>query len=490
MRVLARASALAALIVSAGISAPAAAETVTATQTTPAAQTVTAAQNAPTAQPISAAQAIPTAHTAPAAQTATATQTTPTAQTTSAAQATSAPFVADHHFVVVTFANDPHGPASRAGTTGRRYSGGGTYGVAQRAHNDAQRVASAYSLKQVANWPIKALGVHCVVYEIPDSRPVAEVLAVLTKDPRVTLAQPLQEFHTLTSEAAQGGGNGTYNDPLYALQTNLVSLGISAAHERTQGAGVTVALIDTGVDSRHPDLRDRISGTHSFVSANAPLPAGASSYRHGTAMAGLIAAVANNNIGIVGIAPLARIEVFQACWQLKPNSDDAACNTFTLAQAIAAALEAHIPLVNMSIAGPSDPLLSALVQNGLKRGVIFVGSAADEPNAFPTNIDGVIGVAGSEREHGSATLAAPAAHVLTLLPGGQYDFESGTSVAAAEVTGVVALLLSANSHLKADLILPLLRSSSAAQSGSIDVNAALAKLEAERRGGRLARSAR
>jgi subtilisin family serine protease len=393
--------------------------------------------------------------------------------------------------VVVTFANDPYRPTSRAGTTGRRYTGG-SYGVAQGAHNNAQRVAADYSLRQVASWPIKELGVHCVVYEIPDSRPVAEVLAILTKDPRITLAQPLQEFHTLTGGAAPG----TYNDPLYGLQTNLVALGIPAAHERSQGAGVKIALIDTGVDSSHPDLRERISGTHSFVTPNSPTPATAGSYRHGTAMAGLIAAVANNKVGIVGIAPLARIEVFAACWQLEPNSDAAACNTFTLAQALAAALEARIPLINLSIGGPADPLLSALVQSGLKRGVIFVGSSADEPDAFPTNINGVIGVANSqggklERNQGEATLAAPATHVLTLRPDGQYDFESGTSVAAAEMTGVVALLLSANERLRTDSIVSLLKNTagSSTQSTSMDIDAALAKVQAERAGGRLARSA-
>src|SRR5947208_973905 len=63
-----------------------------------------------------------------------------------------------HRFVVVTFANDPYGAASRAGTTGRRYAGS-SYGVAQRAHGNASRIARTYSLKQVASWPIKALGV-------------------------------------------------------------------------------------------------------------------------------------------------------------------------------------------------------------------------------------------------------------------------------------------------------------------------------------------
>lgn len=398
------------------------------------------------------------------------------------------------HFVVVTFANDPYRPTSRAGTTGRRYTGG-TYGVAQSAHNNAQRIASTYSLKQVVSWPIKALGVHCVVYEIPDARSVAEVLAQLTKDPKITLAQPLQQFHTLTSEPAEAAKKA-YNDPLYGLQTNLVSLDIAAAHERSQGAGVTVALIDTGVDSRHPDLRDRISGSRSFVTAYSPMPPTAGSYRHGTAMAGLIAAVANNKVGIVGIAPLARIEVFEACWQLSPNMDAAACNTFTLAQALAAALEAGIPLINMSIAGPPDPLLSALVQSGLKRGVIFVGSTSDEAGSFPANINGVIGVSNSDHVQRGATLAVPATHVMTLRPGSEYDFESGTSVAAAEVTGVVALLLSANSRLTSDSIVSLLKStpadsaqpaSDSTQPLSIDVDAALARVEAER-AGRLARA--
>jgi subtilisin family serine protease len=370
------------------------------------------------------------------------------------ADTTAAQFDSGHHFVVVTFANDPNRPASRAGTTGRRYTGG-LYGLAQSAHSNAQRVASTYSLRQVASWPIKALGVHCVVYEIPDARPVAEVLAALTKDPKITLAQPLQQFHTLTSAPAEAA-KAPYNDPLYGLQTNLVSLDIAAAHERSQGAGVKVALIDTGVDSRHPDLRDRISGSRSFVAAYSPSAPTAGSYRHGTAMAGLIAAVANNKVGIVGIAPRARIEVFEACWQLGPNTDAAACNTFTLAQALEAALEAGIPLINMSIAGPADPLLAALVQSGLKRGVIFVGSMADDTDSFPTNISGVIGVANSDRGRSGATLAAPGTHVLTLRPGGEYDFESGTSVAAAEMTGVVALLLSANSRLTTESIVWLL----------------------------------
>ena len=111
-------------------------------------------------------------------------------------------------------------------------------------------------------------------------------------------------------------------------------------------------------------------------------------------MAGLIAAVANNHVGIVGIAPLAQLEVFEACWQLQPDSDDAVCNTFTLAKALAAAVDSGIPLINMSIAGPADPLLSLLVNVAIKRGAIFVGAAAEPADAFPTGITGVIAAQG------------------------------------------------------------------------------------------------
>jgi subtilisin family serine protease len=341
----------------------------------------------------------------------------------------------------------------------------------------------------VASWPIKTLAVHCVVFEIPDDRSVAAVLAALSKDSSVTLAEPLAEFHTLSD--AKPPAAAAYNDPLYDLQTSLTALDIADAHTRSQGAGVRIGLIDTGVDSKHPDLRGQIAHTQSFVDSHATA---AGAYRHGTAMAGLIVAVANNHIGIVGIAPLAQVEVFEACWQLKPDSDAAVCNTFTLAKALAAALDSGVQLVNLSIAGPADPLLSALVTAAVKRGVTFVGAAADPVDAFPTSIPGVIAVQALDHAFNSDALSMPATHVLTLRPDNQYDFESGTSVAAAEMTGVIALLTSStDSHLTTSAIVALLKETSDTHSSastttlsSINVNAALAKLQVEQHRGRMA----
>jgi subtilisin family serine protease len=321
------------------------------------------------------------------------------------------------------------------------------------------------------------------VYRVLGARTLPDVLAALEKDPRITLAQPLQQFHTLSApsgsrEQSTGAqqpaspppAGPAYNDPLYDLQTNLHVLDIEAAHTRSQGAGVRVGLIDTGVDTQHPDLRGRIAVTHSFI------PGGtrsARAYRHGTAMAGLIAADANNGIGVVGIAPLARIEVFEACWQLELDSAAAQCNTFTLARALEAALDSGVPIVNISIGGPADPLLSALIATGLKRGIIFVGSTGGSGDMFPTATAGVIGVSGTDRAGPQAVLAVPASHVLTLHPGGQYDFESGTSVAAAQATGIIALLLAANPHLSSDRVVSLLRSANptrnSAESRSVTV---------------------
>ena len=238
------------------------------------------------------------------------------------------------------------------------------------------------------------------------------------------------------------------------------------------------------MDVNHPDLRGRIVRSHSY------LPEGmatATSLRHGTAMAGIIAAVANNHIGIVGIAPQAQIEVFAACWQHAPDADAASCNTFTLAQALAAAIASGAPLVNVSIAGPRDPLLTALVQHGLSKGVTFVGAFPGDEPGFPTAIDGVIAAGGTGGPLPPGVLAAPAERVMTLRPQGQYDFASGTSVSAAELTGVIALLMSASARpLKPAQITALLTDATAERTAvpapaAVDVNAALARLDAVQR---------
>jgi subtilisin family serine protease len=183
-------------------------------------------------------------------------------------------------------------------------------------------------------------------------------------------------------------------------------------------------------------------------------------------VAGVIAAVANNHEGIVGVAPGARLLVFKACWQSRAGADAAQCNSFTLARALVAALDAHAQVVNLSIAGPQDALLSDLIREGLHRGVLFVGAASAQVTDGTSGLmhqPGVIEVASTESASAlpsDSAVYAPGREILTLLPGGHYDFASGDSIATAHVTGVVALLLERNQSLAPSAAYQLLRTTS------------------------------
>jgi subtilisin family serine protease len=235
---------------------------------------------------------------------------------------------------------------------------------------------------------------------------------------------------------------------------------VADAHPWSRGEGVKVAIIDTGVDIQHPDLRGRIAAAVNFVDAD---DAQFQRDRHGTEMAGVIAAVANNREGIVGVAPNAQLLVFKACWQGSPDSDAARCNSFTLARALTAAFDAHAQVVNLSLAGPDDPLLGDLIREGRHRGVLFVGAAPDTAGVEDGLLHhaGVIEVASAETHSAiDSVLYAPGREILTLLPGGHYDFASGASIATAQVSGVIALMLAKSPKLSSAAAYRLLRDTS------------------------------
>jgi subtilisin family serine protease len=237
-------------------------------------------------------------------------------------------------------------------------------------------------------------------------------------------------------------------------------MAVPEAQQWSRGAGVRLAIIDTGVDVEHPDLRGRVAGKRNFVDADS---AAFNTDQHGTAVAGVITAVANNRIGIAGIAPDVTLLAYKACWKSVPGPGAAVCNTFTLAQALAAAIDAHADIVNLSLAGPGDALLSRLVQRGLRQGIVFVGAAPPEGAraGFPGNVDGVITVDAPDRRSGlAAALVAPGRDVLTLVPGAHYDFASGSSLAAAQASAVVALMLSRDRKLQANDVQRLLEQTS------------------------------
>jgi subtilisin family serine protease len=231
--------------------------------------------------------------------------------------------------------------------------------------------------------------------------------------------------------------------------SSVARLDLELAHRWSRGRGVTVAVIDTGVDRDHPGLAGRLASELDFVGARDD-PEVAS--RHGTAVAGVIAASTHAQLGVLGVAPEARLAILKACWQTSPS--DASCNSFTLAQAIAAAVEIEAGVINLSLTGPPDPLLERLLGAAMARNQVVIGAlppgpAPHGPRHFPTSVAGVIRVQMAEIEGAGnpGALLAPGEEVLTLQPGARYGRASGSSLAAAHVSGIVALLLERDRQL-------------------------------------------
>jgi hypothetical protein len=364
------------------------------------------------------------------------------------------------NFLVVTVRNDLQSGAARAGSTPRGYDSAVQYGVGAAAASAVHALERDYGLRQVSAWPITTLHVHCIMFRLPAAATRDGLMAQLEHDPRVESVQPLNSFEAQSGpqRADDGASWMPYNDPYGRLQHSLRELAVIDAQRGTRGAGVRVAIIDTGVDFTHPDLEGRVIGYRNFVDRDTER------FRddvHGTEVAGVIAAVADNGVGIVGIAPEARLIVLKACWQRDPQGSSAACNSFTLAQALEAAIVAHADVVNLSLAGPPDPLLTRLIRSGARAGIIFVGAVGPSAaGSFPAGLDPVLPVGTGEAGGSAHELAAPGRDILTLVPGGHYDFASGSSLATAEVTGVVALLLAAHPHLSGAEVRALLERSS------------------------------
>ncbi|WP_036516122.1 S8 family peptidase [Nevskia soli] len=375
--------------------------------------------------------------------------------------------------ILLTVANPAGSVAAHAGSSLRGYDSIPLYTSGDRAHAAVVAIEQDYGLREVAAWPIMPLRVHCVVLEVPSGALREEVLSRLSRDPRVGLAQPMQTFGTLSS---------AYNDPYFGLQRGFAQIDAADAQQWSRGDGVRVAVIDTGMDSAHPDLQGRVETQRNFVDDDSRQ---FDADRHGTEVAGIIAAAANNREGIVGIAPGVHIFALKACWEVQPHADGAQCNSFTLAQALTVAIESGARVINLSLGGPADPLLAQLVSYALKRGIVVIGAVPPDGrvDGFPVGVSGVIAVDAIERSSAStAVLHAPGREVLTLTPGGHYDFVSGSSLAAAHVTGAVALLLAMNPHLDASSVYSLLSRTSVADSGgitAINVCAAAALLRPE-----------
>ena len=350
------------------------------------------------------------------------------------------------------------------------YTGSYDRGAGRDARRQiAERLATKYGLKIIDGWPVAALGVDCFVMEASGNVALAQIVERLSQDPNVESAQAMQLFRVLG-----------HNDPLYPLQPSARLWHLDDLHKITTGRRVRVAEIDTSVDVNHPDLTGRVAVARNFVEGRSDV-----AEWHGTAIAGIIAARADDGIGIAGIAPEAKFLALRACWRATTKSGETAavCSSFTLAKALQFALDENAQVINLSLGGPRDRLLERLIDVALSRGITIV-SAVDPKlpkGGFPASHRGVLAVAGDDGHDVAADiLLAPGRDIPTTMAGQKWGFVTGSSFAAAHVTGLVALLRDVAPDLRPDqlreaLAPRVLRGTSDDRRGIVDACEAIRK---------------
>jgi len=290
----------------------------------------------------------------------------------------------------------------------------------------ARRLAHQYNLTVVDNWPMPMIGVDCFVMLVPDARTASAAAEQVSHDPEVSWAEPVQQY---TSRA-----NGP-NDPLFAAEPAAAQWRLADLHHIASGRGTRVAVVDSGIDAGHPDLAGQMVVNRNFVSGRPLVPE-----QHGTAVAGIIAAKGNNRLGIVGVAPGARLLGLRACVQSRDSTE---CDTLSLAKALYFAVESKADVINLSLSGPDARLLREILKIAYTRGAEVVAAFDSKlpGGGFPASVPGVIAVSDAPASGSSGKVyVAPGREVPTTEPGGRWSLVNGSSFAAAHVSGLVALV--------------------------------------------------
>ncbi len=307
----------------------------------------------------------------------------------------------------------------------------GTYGEGvgrQSRRHVAQALARTHGLEMLSEWAMPLAGVDCFVMRLPegDPRSANESAQKVGEDHRVAWAQAVSLYE------AQGLASVSQREPLYTAQPAAQQWQLAELHKLATGRGVRVAVVDSGVETRHPDLAGQIAFSENFVD-DRPLQAEA----HGTAVASIIAARADNGAGIVGVAPQARLLALRACWQAP--RDQTLCTSLGLAKALHAAIQHGAHIINMSLGGPDDRLLALLLDQAQARGATIVAAQSMRGGPFPASHRGVL-VVGSAPPGPEGTLFAPGRDVPSAAPGGGWTVVTGSSFAAAHASGLLALV--------------------------------------------------
>ncbi|MDQ1459514.1 MAG: hypothetical protein QOI08_998, partial [Actinomycetota bacterium] len=258
----------------------------------------------------------------------------------------------------------------------------------------------------------------------------------LARDPAIAQVAFSYIRHTLTIP----------NDPQWATTQSsyLAPLRLDRTWDIAKGSDITVAVVDTGVDRTHPDLVGGLVDGHNVVDPNRPPD---DDNGHGTMVTGIVAARTNNQRGVVGIAPGAKV------MPIKVLDANGSGTDTDIAIGIDWARTHHVNVINLSLGGSfDDPMLAAAVQNAIAANIVVVAAAGNdgaETIGFPASYPGVLAVSATSHT-GALTsfssygwridVAAPGLDITSTAFDGSYATESGTSFSSPIVAGVAALV--------------------------------------------------
>lgn len=316
-------------------------------------------------------------------------------------------------------------------------------------------IEQRHRLSRVETHRSALAGATLLRWRIADGRGVPAAVRALEREGAISGAQP-NYVYTLQQDDRGAQKAASVPVPQYALD----KLHLPQAHERARGEGVRVAVIDSGIDLSHPALQGVVVAQ--FNAAASP----ADVHNHGTGIAGLIAARG----GFTGSAPAAQILAVRA---FDPDSTSASpsaqATTFAILKGLDWSVEQRARVINMSFAGPADPAMTRALLAASRKGAILVAAAgnagAQSPPLYPAADPNVIAVTATGAEDAVfpranqgryVTVAAPGIDVVAPATAGGYQVSSGTSLSAAEVSGVIALLLERRPGLKTDAVRAIL----------------------------------
>jgi len=318
-----------------------------------------------------------------------------------------------------------------------------------------ERIARRYRLTQIASENFSLLDSTVYRWRIEDGRSAAQVLRSLERERAVASVQPNYIFVMQDEKPASG---------IAGVQYVLDKLHVKEAHQLAKGDDVIVAVLDTKTDAASPELAGAI--LNSFDA----LGGGDKPHKHATAIAGAIASHGK----LTGIAPDARLLAVRA---FDDGPSVAKGNSFAVYRGLQWASDNGARIVNMSFAGPADPIMHRMLAAIYKKGLVLIAAAGNSgPDADPlypgadANVIAVTATDGDDNLYKMAnrgsyvTVAAPGVDILAAAPGGTYQLVTGTSIATAHVSGVVALLL----QRKPTLNMPELRALLAQTSQKLD----------------------